>query len=337
MKQIILAFNIIKDYWAIIFKYIISNNLNIDKGTFFTIIIGEVTVYGILLAFYQFLTSYKFNENSIDRYLGIKVIDYYIYKYLGFFNRIISNNIFKVCIVLHIFYKPLLLIYENVISISIIKILNFFWFFCVILYFILFFIIFMVCAKCTLIFKMNNNKERMNNIIKGINVLFLKNIKKEQKYGVDVDLLELYLRRLSGRIQEDNNIDLQYHYNSLIKETFNYYIQKKSKEINDIENGGIISKNQIAWVYNLDQELFILKNIINEKYFNLDEQNSNIIIEFYLDLIRLNLMRIKQEGYIHIRYTMHDDLSMNMEINKVFDMVEWINFQRKCIKQYLIK
>lgn len=79
----------------------------------------------------------------------------------------------------------------------------------------------------------------------------------------------------------------------------------------------------------MDQELFILKNIINEKYFNLDEQNSNIIIEFYLDLIRLNLMRIKQEGYIHIRYTMHDDLSMNMEINKVFDMIEWIKFSKR--------
>lgn len=329
MERIILAFNLIKDYLAIIYKYIISNNLNIDKGTFFTIIIGEVTVYGVILAFYQFLASYKFNENSIDRYLGIKVIDYYIYKYLGFFNRIISSKIFKVCIFLHIFYKPFLLIYENVIGISIIKILNFIWYCFAIFYFILFFKIFMECAKCTLIFKMNNNKERMNNIINDINVRFLKNIKEEQKNGMDVDLLELYLRRLSGRIQEDNNIDLQRHYNSLIKLIFNYYIQKKSNEINDIENGGIISKNQIAWVYNLDQELFILKNIINEKYFNLDEQNSNIIIEFYLDLIRLNLMRIKQEGYIHIRYTMHDDLPMNVEINKVFDMVEWIKFSKK--------
>lgn len=308
MERIILAFNLIKDYLAIIYKYIISNNLNIDKGTFFTIIIGEVTVYGVILAFYQFLASYKFNENSIDRYLGIKVIDYYIYKYLGFFNRIISSKIFKVCIVLHIFYKPFLLIYENVIGISIIKILNFIWYCFAIFYFILFFKIFMECAKCTLIFKMNNNKERMNNIINDINVRFLKNIKEEQKNGMDVDLLELHLRQLRGGIQEDNNIDLQRHYNSLIKLIFNYYIQKKSNEINDIENGGIISKNQIAWVYNLDQELFILKNIINEKYFNLDEQNSNIIIEFYLDLIRLNLMRIKQEGYIHIRYTMHDDL-----------------------------
>ena len=187
----------------------------------------------------------------------------------------------------------------------------------------------MECAKCTLIFKMNNNKERMNNIINDINVRFLKNIKEEQKNGMDVDLLELHLRQLRGGIQEDNNIDLQRHYNSLIKLIFNYYIQKKSNEINDIENGGIISKNQIAWVYNLDQELFILKNIINEKYFNLDEQNSNIIIEFYLDLIRLNLMRIKQEGYIHIRYTMHDDLPMNVEINKIFDMVEWIKFSKK--------
>lgn len=329
MERIILAFNLIKDYLAIIYKYIISNNLNIDKGTFFTIIIGEVTVYGVILAFYQFLASYKFNENSIDRYLGIKVIDYYIYKYLGFFNRIISSKIFKVCIVLHIFYKPFLLIYENVIGISIIKILNFIWYCFAIFYFILFFKIFMECAKCTLIFKMNNNKERMNNIINDINVRLLKNIKEEQKNGMDVDLLELHLRQLRGGIQEDNNIDLQRHYNSLIKLIFNYYIQKKSNEINDIENGGIISKNQIAWVYNLDQELFILKNIINEKYFNLDEQNSNIIIEFYLDLIRLNLMRIKQEGYIHIRYTMHDDLPMNVEKNKFFDIVEWIKFSKK--------
>ncbi len=35
MERIILAFNLIKDYLAIIYKYIISNNLNIDKGTFF--------------------------------------------------------------------------------------------------------------------------------------------------------------------------------------------------------------------------------------------------------------------------------------------------------------
>ena len=135
MKQIILVFNIIKDYLAIIYKYVISNNLNIDKGTFFTIIIGEVTVFGILLAFYQFLASYKFNENSIDRYLGINVIDYYIYKYLGGLNRFISNNIFKVCIALHIFYKPLVLIYGNVIGISIIKILNFIWYCFAIFYF----------------------------------------------------------------------------------------------------------------------------------------------------------------------------------------------------------
>lgn len=159
--------------------------------------------------------------------MGIKVIDYYIYKYLGFFNRIISSKIFKVCIVLHIFYKPFLLIYENVIGISIIKILNFIWYCFAIFYFILFFKIFMECAKCTLIFKMNNNKERMNNIINDINVRFLKNIKEEQKNGMDVDLLELHLRQLRGGIQEDNNIDLQRHYNSLIKLIFNYYIQKK--------------------------------------------------------------------------------------------------------------
>ena len=38
-----------------IINYILNNNLNIDKATFFTVVIGQITIYGILLTFYQFV------------------------------------------------------------------------------------------------------------------------------------------------------------------------------------------------------------------------------------------------------------------------------------------
>lgn len=39
----------------IIIDYMFNNNLSIDKATFFTVIIGQITIYGILLTFYQFV------------------------------------------------------------------------------------------------------------------------------------------------------------------------------------------------------------------------------------------------------------------------------------------
>ena len=87
----------------------------------------------------------------------------------------------------------------------------------------------------------------MNNIINDINVRFLKNIKEEQKNGMDVDLLELHLRQLRGGIQEDNNIDLQRHYNSLIKLIFNYYIQKKVRRLMILKMAELYQKIKLHW------------------------------------------------------------------------------------------
>ena len=50
-----------------IMDYMLNNDLNIDKATFFTVIIGQITIYGILLTFYQFVASYQGNERSVTR------------------------------------------------------------------------------------------------------------------------------------------------------------------------------------------------------------------------------------------------------------------------------
>ena len=38
------------------FNYVVNNYLIIDKSTYLTIVIGQITIYGILLTFYQFLS-----------------------------------------------------------------------------------------------------------------------------------------------------------------------------------------------------------------------------------------------------------------------------------------
>lgn len=48
--------------------YIFNNNLNIDKTTFLTIIIGQITIYGILLTFFQFVVSYQENKREVTQY-----------------------------------------------------------------------------------------------------------------------------------------------------------------------------------------------------------------------------------------------------------------------------
>lgn len=57
-----------------------NNNLSIDKATFFTVIIGQITIYGILLTFYQFVASYQGGEKAATCYLGINITEYFVKK-----------------------------------------------------------------------------------------------------------------------------------------------------------------------------------------------------------------------------------------------------------------
>ena len=66
--------------WQVLMTYIFNNNLNIDKATYFTVIIGQITIYGILLTFYQFVVSYQSNEKTAGTYLGNNIDEYFIKK-----------------------------------------------------------------------------------------------------------------------------------------------------------------------------------------------------------------------------------------------------------------
>lgn len=306
----------------IIIDYMFNNNLSIDKATFFTVIIGQITIYGILLTFYQFVASYQGGEKAATRYLGINITEYFVKKKIKIFNKIISKKMFGVLLILEILYKPFMTIYGETLGTSTISIINFVWFLFAIVYFILFVMLFIQCTKSILMIKMSSDIKRNGYIISEINKEFLKKTMKERISKNAIDLLRRDFVNLHDAIQEDENTELQGRYNQLIHLIFTDYIGRKQYEISNIEKKGRILKNQVSWIYNSNCEVHLLQEIIDEIYFQLDEQNIKSILNFYIDLIRLNLIRAKQAGYSKVRLNRYDDLYVKAE-EKIFDVIEW--------------
>lgn len=306
----------------IIIDYMFNNNLSIDKATFFTVIIGQITIYGILLTFYQFVASYQGGEKAATRYLGINITEYFVKKKIKIFNKIISKKMFGVLLILEILYKPFMTIYGETLGTSTISIINFVWFLFAIVYFILFVMLFIQCTKSILMIKMSSDIKRNGYIISEINKEFLKKTMKERISKNAIDLLRRDFVNLHDAIQEDENTELQGRYNQLIHLIFTDYIGRKQYEISNIEKKERILKNQVSWIYNSNCEVHLLQEIIDEIYFQLDEQNIKSILNFYIDLIRLNLIRAKQAGYSKVRLNRYDDLYVKAE-EKIFDVIEW--------------
>ncbi len=306
----------------IIIDYMFNNNLSIDKATFFTVIIGQITIYGILLTFYQFVASYQGGQKAATRYLGINITEYFVKKKIKIFNKIISKKMFGVLLILEILYKPFMTIYGETLGTSTISIINFVWFLFAIVYFILFVMLFIQCTKSILMIKMSSDIKRNGYIISEINKEFLKKTMKERISKNAIDLLRRDFVNLHDAIQEDENTELQGRYNQLIHLIFTDYIGRKQYEISNIEKKGRILKNQVSWIYNSNCEVHLLQEIIDEIYFQLDEQNIKSILNFYIDLIRLNLIRAKQAGYSKVRLNRYDDLYVKAE-EKIFDVIEW--------------
>ena len=80
--------------------YILNNNLNIDKSLFFTIVIGQISIYGILLTFYQFVASFQGNRKAVVTYLGTSLNEYFVKQTVSSFNKIVSKKWFGLLFVL---------------------------------------------------------------------------------------------------------------------------------------------------------------------------------------------------------------------------------------------
>lgn len=316
----------------IIIDYMLNNNLNIDKATFFTVIIGQITIYGILLTFYQFVAAYQGNQKAAIRYLGVNIIEYSVRKNISAFNNIVSRKVFGVIFVMEILYKPFITIYGDMLQAETICVINYFWFLFVIFYFVVFVFLFFQCTRSIIIIKLCSDRKTNESLVRDINKEFLKKTVKERISQKAIDLLSLDFAYLRHAIQIDDNGEFQSRYNRLIQLIFTGYIERKQYEISNIEKRGRILRNQVPWIYNSNCEVHLLQEIIDQIYFQLDEQNVRSILNFYIDLIRLNLMRAKLAEYSKISFNRYDDLSSKVE-KKVFVVSAWKDVMLKLYKK----
>lgn len=310
----------------------LNNSLNVDRATFFTVVIGQITVYGILLTFYQFVTSY----NDATRYLGFKCTDYLVNRNISVFNNLVSKKIYGAIFILEILYKPFITIYGDLLSVKLISVLNFTWFFFVIFYFVVFVILFFQCTKSILMIKQSSDIKTCGYLIYNINKNFLKRTIKERIEQNAIGLLFQDLGNLNKAIQTDNNSNMQEGYDRLIYDIFSEYIKHKQYEILVIEKKGKNKKNQIPSIYNADCEAQLLMEILDEKFFRLSDDNIRFILRFHFDLLKSNFKMAELGGYNKVRCNKYEFVSVRGD-EKVFDVIKWKNVTLELYKKMSIE
>lgn len=307
-----------------IIDYIINNQLNIDKATYITTVVGQIAIYGILLTFYQFVASFQGNSDSVTKYLGVNLTEYFIKKKVSTFNLIVSKPYFYILFILEALYKPILNIYGNYFPESLIHILNFLWYSFVLFYFVIFILLFWQCTQSILILKRMSDPKRNGTVIRDINKTFMKKSIRERMMIRSIDLLIFDIKCLRQAIIDDNNPRLQSKYNDLIIAVFDSYISNKKKEINIIIEKKKIVKNQVGWVYNTQMECALLKEIFNGNYFIIDEELKKYICVLHLNLIKLLMIRASVEGREHINQEFYSqELFVFDEKNSLLDCKDW--------------
>lgn len=309
-----------------IYKFIhevFNMNLFIDKSMYFTIVIGQITVYGIMLTFYQFVVSYQDPENMITSYLGENITEYLNKKELKAYKKIISRKIFSAFFMLEILYKPFLVVFGDWVSNNVIKILNFIWFGFVIFYFLIFVILFFECTKVVFKLKMSLDVKKNNEVMNDIEHMFLKKTLRVRLMQLPVNLLRRDFNNLAKAIENDNNSKLKPIYDDVIQRILYEYTAKKEWEIRKIKNERWMPKHQIPWLYTAEQETGVFRNIVEGKYVTIDENNAVGLFDICLKFIELNIMRAQKDGVEQLDYDVHSRYS-NFQNDKTFDVSEWV-------------
>lgn len=285
----------------------------------------------ILLTFYQFVASYQGSATGIS-YLGKNITEYFVKKKVSIFNLVVSKKLFGTAFILEILYNPFVVIYGDLFSVKTLSVMNFIWYGFAFFYFTIFLILFFQCTKCILKIKLSLNVKLNGNIIRDINKMFLKKTVKERTSQNEIELLRRDILYLSKAIKYDDNPELQEDYNDLINNIFNVYSKRKQYEIFQIEKKDRVLKNQVSWIYNANNEVHLLQEIIDEKYFALDEKNMKYIFYFHMDLLKLNLKRAKLAGCEKVSCNRYETLSLKVK-NRIFDVSEWVNVTQKIYRR----
>lgn len=277
-------------YVEILREYIFNNQLVIDKGTYLTIVIGQITVYAILLTFYQFIVSFQGSgKKTVQRYMGRNLVEYYVYKRLKVYNWVVSKKFFGFLFVLEILYKPILAIYGEQIPDDVVVVLNFLWYLYVVFFFVVFVLLFFQCTRCILSIKAVVDKRDNRGIIRRINREFRKKTMIELWKRKNIELLMDDMKYIRCAIAYDDNEELIEEYTKLIIDVWDDYQRVKESEINLFKRKKYETRNQAVWIYNMRNECWLLDELVNEKYIKKTPMLKRYIIDALFELLELNL------------------------------------------------
>lgn len=275
--------------------YIINHTLVIDRSTYITVILGQITLYSILLTFYQFVVSFEGTPGSSLKYLGVSLTEYYIRNKRSMFHRIVEKPYFYILFLLQILYKPILAIYSNYFSTILISICSFLWYSFAVLYFIIFIILFRQCIKSLFALKIIFDLQTNSAFIKDLNQKFIQKSIITRMRNSAIDLLTWDIKFLIRMLKTDTDQIFCSQYHQLIISVFESYLNNKRKEIERIKKTNRTPKNQIAWIYASEAECNLLENLLQETAI-IDEKFKKDLCTLHLEFVKLFLQRAFAEN-----------------------------------------
>ena len=263
------------------YNYILCNNLQIDKGTYFAVVIGMVTSVGLFIALHESVVSRMGDE----RCLGINIAQSYLYSHMWLNKRIVCYLcIFIFCSTCAI--KPIMNVYGCWIDKMTQSIICWMWYFGVVVFLVL--SVFFIFQGLACISDLKS-KNYISLMIYRIKKDFVKRCISNHISWASIDALVDDINEISRRIKIDNGSMESEFYDRIVESLLSEYLKKKKREINEYEIKPC--KNQEAFRYNESREYALLVGLVEGQYFIIGDELMYWLAENVPQFIGLNAKR----------------------------------------------
>lgn len=297
--------DVIRDMNNILDRFNLPADIVDTNDIFWTVIIGQITIYAILLAFYEFMVSLQ-QEDEV--YLGYRVIPFYVNQKCKAYRCIISKKWFSLLFLIGIIYNPIIYITQKKIGKNILIVLNTVWYLYVIFFFFVFAIAVVQSMRCVLAVKLITNLNEARYHTEIFNKAFRKHSLSDMIKKTLTELFVYDVGHLIFCVEHDSNSAMGKSYDQLFFSLASDYLIWKKRGIKLKKERGITCRNQKAWVYNLNQECEIIKDYVSKRHACDKGAFAAKCFDVYLEMMELNFQRAELE-----------------ENNGEFDYYDWID------------
>lgn len=302
----------------------IKKLFDIILENYISLLIGQLTIFGVLSASYQFLSEYQKHDQRSNFYLGYDVFELELKDNIKVL-RFAKSKLFLFFILIEIISIPLIIV-TDFISQDIINIIMSIDIAIIVLYFVLMFLLLFQISKYVLGMNKTKNMIPIKLIVK-TNEKFLKenNFLKLQEVN-SKSFLNIANEIKRVIVWDDNKNQTkqeQIYYNKLIIKVLNCYYNKKLylNKDNSATVGGKAKK-----VFNKSTEVEAIMVIVRNYSEKIEENNIHTFIELIINIVLSNF------------YYLADDFNLTILTNKCCEIIDCLYQNNNIIsKKEIIK